>query len=71
LIYKPLRERFQSEGAFGALPKVALRAIAAPTGAKQDLIMNGEGELVYEAAERPQQHGALQWLLKDSTAELT
>lgn len=71
LAYTPLAKRFQSEGTFAALPKMTLRMIAPPAEARQDLVLSGEGVLLYDAAGNPEERGRLQWRLKDSTAELT
>jgi hypothetical protein len=71
LVYTPLHKRFPSEGTVSAYFRSALRGVTPKQrDAKQDLVLNGEGFLVYGAELKVKSEGQLSWKLQDSIAEL-
>lgn len=70
LVYIPLSKRFPSESAVSVYFKSAIRKVTPKQDVAQDLLLNGQGFLVYGAEQDSKEGGRLKWELRDNTAEL-
>jgi hypothetical protein len=66
----PLHNLFANEASVWGSTAMAVRALAPPRGHQKNLILEGEGQLLYEGDLDLAAHGTLVWRLKGGSADL-